>query len=159
MRSKWVLVTQSCQTLCNPMDCSSPGSSVHEDKDFPGKDTVVGCHFLLICISLILSIKESEWVKVTQSSPNLCDPMCYSLPGSSVLGILQARILEWVAFPFSRGSSQLRNQTRVSRMADSLWTELPGKSKNTGVGVARKHADKWKPTEYVQWIRSYRLLL
>ena len=40
-------------------------------------------------------------VKVTQSSPTLCDPMDYT-----VHGILQARILEWVAFPFSRGSSQ-----------------------------------------------------
>ena len=39
------LVTQSCPTLCNPMDCSLPGSSVH--RDFPGKNTGVGCHFLL----------------------------------------------------------------------------------------------------------------
>ena len=43
---------------------------------------------------------------VTQSCPVLCNPMDCSLPGSSVLGILQARILEWVAIPFSRGSSQ-----------------------------------------------------
>ena len=39
------LVTQSCQTLCNPMDCSPPGSSVHGDS--PGKNTGVGCHALL----------------------------------------------------------------------------------------------------------------
>ena len=45
-------------------------------------------------------------VWVTQSCPTLCDPMDYSLPGSSVHGILQARILQWVAMPFSRGSSQ-----------------------------------------------------
>ena len=43
-------------------------------------------------------------VKVTQSCPTLCDPMDYS-----VYGILQARILEWVAFPYSRGSSQPRD--------------------------------------------------
>ena len=43
--------------------------------------------------------------EVAQSSPTLCNPMDYSLPGSSVHGISQARILEWVAFPFSRGSS------------------------------------------------------
>ena len=42
---------------------------------------------------------------VTKSCPTLCDPMDYSLPGSSVHGILQARILEWVAMPSSRGSS------------------------------------------------------
>jgi len=53
----------------------------------------------------------------------------------TVYGILQARILEWVAFPFSRGSSQPREQTQVSRIvADSLPAELQGKPKNTGVG-------------------------
>ena len=49
--------------------------------------------------------------------------------------ILQARILEWVAFPFFRGSSQPRDQTQVSRIAaDSLPAEPQGKPKNTGVG-------------------------
>ena len=49
-------------------------------------------------------------------------PLDCSLPGSSVYGILQARILEWVAISFSRGSSRLRNQTRVSCIADRLFT-------------------------------------
>ena len=49
-----------------------------------------------------------------QLCPTLCDPMDCSPPGSSVHGILQARILEWVAIPFSRGSSQPRDQTQVS---------------------------------------------
>ena len=48
---------------------------------------------------------------VTQSCPILCNPMDYSPPGSSVHGILQARILEWVAISFSRGSSPPRDQT------------------------------------------------
>ena len=48
-------------------------------------------------------------VLVAQSCLTLCDPMDYSLPGSSVHGILQARILEWVAIPFSRVSSQPRD--------------------------------------------------
>ena len=52
--------------------------------------------------------------KSPQSCPTLCDPMDHSLPGSSVHGILQARIPEWVAMPFSRGSSQPRDGTRVS---------------------------------------------
>ena len=47
----------------------------------------------------------------------LCDPMDYSLPGSSVHGTLQAKILEWVAVPFSTGSSQPRNQPRVTCVA------------------------------------------
>ena len=52
--------------------------------------------------------------KVTQSCPALCDPMDCSPPGSSVHGILQARILEWVARPSSRGTSRPRNRTHVS---------------------------------------------
>ena len=50
---------------------------------------------------------------VTQLCSTLCKPMDSSLPGSSVHGILQTRMLEWVAMPFSRGSSQSRGQTRV----------------------------------------------
>ena len=53
-------------------------------------------------------------VKVVQSCPTLCNPIDCSPPGSSVHGILQARILEWIAIPFSRGSSWCRAQTQVS---------------------------------------------
>ena len=56
-------------------------------------------------------------VKVIQLCLTLCDPMNYT-----VHGILQARILEWVAFPFSRGSSQFRDQTQVSHIADGFFT-------------------------------------
>ena len=52
-----------------------------------------------------LSSKMSQRVKIAQSCPTLCDPLDCSPPGSSVHGILQARILEWVAISFSRGSS------------------------------------------------------
>ena len=54
--------------------------------------------------------------EVAQSCPILCDPVDCSLPGSSIHGILQARILEWVAISFSRGSSRPRDQTQVSRI-------------------------------------------
>ena len=54
---------------------------------------------------------------------NSCNPIDYSLPGSSVHGILQARILEWVAISFSRGSSQPRNWTRVSCIIGRLFTD------------------------------------
>ena len=60
-------------------------------------------------------------VLVTQSCPNSCDPMDCSPPDFSVHGILQARILEWVAVPFSRGSSQLRDQTHVFRFAGGFF--------------------------------------
>ena len=52
--------------------------------------------------------------KLLQSCPTLCDPMNYSLPGSSVYGILQARILEWAVMPSTRGSSRPKNGTCVS---------------------------------------------
>ena len=54
------------------------------------------------------------YVLVAQSCPTLGSPMDYSPPGSSVHGILQARTPKWVAIPFSRGSSQPRDQTLVS---------------------------------------------
>jgi len=57
-----------------------------------------------------------------QSCPTPCDPMDWSPPGSSVHGILPARILEWVAIPFSRESSQPRDRTQVSRNADGFFT-------------------------------------
>ena len=59
---------------------------------------------------------------VTQSCLTLCNPVGYSLPGSSIHGILQARILEWVAMPSSRGSSQPRDQTQVSCIAGGFFT-------------------------------------
>ena len=67
---------------------------------------------------------------VAQSCPTLCNPMDHTFHG-----ILQARILEWVAFPFSRGSSQPRNQTQVSRIPGKFFTSwATGKPKNTRVG-------------------------
>ena len=60
--------------------------------------------------------------QVTQLCPTLCHPMDCSPPGSSVHGILQARILEWVAILFSRGSSQPRDQTQVSHIAGGFFT-------------------------------------
>ena len=68
---------------------------------------------------LVREDKES-WkgkVKVAQLCPTLCDPMDYT-----VHGILQARILEWVTFPFSRGSSQPRDRSQVSPIAGGFFT-------------------------------------
>ena len=60
-----------------------------------------------------------QFSSVAQSCPTLCEPMDYI-----VHGILQARILEWVVFPFSRGSSQSRNQTQVSHIAGWFFTSF-----------------------------------
>ena len=70
---------------------------------------------------VLKNLLESE-SEVVQSCPTLCDPMDCSLPGSSVHGIFQAIVLEWIASSFSRGSSQSRDQTRVSRIVDRHFT-------------------------------------
>ena len=64
----------------------------------------------------------SKWVLVAQSCPTLCNPMDCSPPGSSVHGILQTRILEWVAISFSRGSSQPRDRTQMFCVAGRFFT-------------------------------------
>ena len=96
-------VSWSCQLLLLLLSCFShvqfcatPETADHEAHpappprpwDSPGKNTGVGCHFLLQCRKVK---SESE---VTQSCPTLCDPMDCSLPGSSIHGIFQARVLE-----------------------------------------------------------------
>ena len=69
---------------------------------------------------------------VTQSCPTLWDPMDYSLPGSSVHGIWQARILEWVAIPFSRGSSWPSNWTQVFCIVDRFFTDWRSEERRVG---------------------------
>ena len=78
---------QSRLTLCDPIDGSPPGAL--------GKNTGVGCHFLLQCMKVK---SESEVARC----PTLCDPMDCSLPGSSIHGIFQAGVLEWAAIAFSK---------------------------------------------------------
>ena len=70
---------------------------------------------------VLLVLKVKLKVLLTQSCPTLCDPTDRSPPGSSVRGILLARILEWVAIPFSRGFSQPRDRTQVSCIADRFF--------------------------------------
>ena len=75
-------------------------------------------------------------MKVSHSCPTLCDCILH--------GILQARIQEWVAFPFSRRSSQPREQTQVSHIAgDPLPAEPQGQPKNTGVGSLSLSLLQW----------------
>ena len=83
---------QSCPTLCDPINTSPAGSP---SLWFSGKNTGVVCHFLLQCMKVK---SESE---VAQSCLTPSDPMDCSLPGSSVHGMFQARVLEWGAITFS----------------------------------------------------------
>ena len=83
--------------------------------DSPGKNAGVGCHFPLQCMKVK---SESE---VTQLCPTLRDPMDCSLPGSSVHGIFQARVLEWVAIAFSNieGTKYLLDNLVFMRTLDT----------------------------------------
>ena len=88
---------------------------LHCPWDSPGKNTEVGCHFLLQCMKVK---SESE---VAQSCLTLSDPMDCSLPGSSVHGIFQARVLEWGAIALSQkgdDSEMIKDETR-SALIDS----------------------------------------
>ena len=79
---------------------------------------LVSCTKTSVCVCVCVCV----CVLVAQSCLTLCNPIDCSSPGSSVHGILQARILEWVAFPFSRGSSQPRDQSwGSSQPRDQSW--------------------------------------
>ena len=100
--------------------------------DSPGKNTGVGCHFFLQCMKVK---SESE---VTQSCLTLRDPMDCSLPGSSIHGIFQARVLEWGAIAFSSVHAKLLQLCLT--LCDPMDCSPPGSSvhgdspgKNTGV--------------------------
>ena len=131
-------VIQLCLILFDPM----PTRLLHH-WDFPGKNTGVCCHFLfseifptrgpdpdlLHCRQILYLWATGEPVlphrkkKVKVNSfPTLCDHMDYSLPGSFIHGIFQARVLEWIAISFSRGSSQLRDRTRDPHIAGRCFT-------------------------------------
>ena len=85
--------------FCHVRLCATPEMTAHQAPhpwDSPGKNTGVGCHFLLQCMK---AKSESE---VAQSCPTHSDPMDCSLLGSSIHGIFQARVLEWVAIQINK---------------------------------------------------------
>ena len=145
------------------MDYNLPGSSVHgifqariqewvavpctkgssKDQTCVSGVSCIGWQILYQCTTF----QGLTWPESHSSSVQLCDPMDCSLLGSSVHGILLARILEWVGVPFSRRSSQSRDQTWVSpiaggfftswatREAQEYWSGLPFPSPN--------NSDRW----------------
>ena len=135
-------VAQLCPTLCDPWTVAcqaspckgfswqdhwsglpfpSPGDLLDPGID-PGSptsqadSTIWATRETLISEMYSLTVPKVK-AKVTQSSPTLCNPIDYT-----VHGILQARILEWVAVPLSRGFSQPRDQTQVSNIAEGFFT-------------------------------------
>ena len=99
------LVTQSCLTLCDSMDCKLPGSSLHRDS--PGKNTRVGYYVLL-----------QGFFPIQGSNPGVqhCKWILYHLSHQG-----SPRILEWVVYPFSRGFSQPRNWTCIANGIYTIW--------------------------------------
>ena len=80
-------------------------------------------------------INTGKWSEVAQLCLTLCNPMDCSLPGSSIHGIFQARILEWVAISFSRRSSWPRDWTQVSRIIGRRFTIWATREAITTVGL------------------------
>ena len=127
-------VAQSCPTLCphglQPARLLCPrGFSRKEHWDglscpLPGDLSNPGIkpRSPTLQVDSVPSEPSCMHARSLQSCPTLCDPMDCSLPDSSVHGILQARIAEWVASSFSRGTSQARNRTRVSCTAGRFFT-------------------------------------
>ena len=89
-----VLVAQLCPTLCNPIDCSPPGPSVHGILQARTQERAA--------ISFSKRNYRKKEREATQLCLTLCNPMDCSLPGSPIHGIFQARVLEWVAISLSR---------------------------------------------------------
>ena len=112
----YVLVAQSCPTLCNPIDCSPTGPSTHG----------------------ILQTRTLEWVAISFSKrnqrkkesevihlcPTLCDPTDCSLPGSSIHGIFQAGVLEWAAISFSKIDNQQEFALWLRKLKQGLCINL-----------------------------------
>ena len=141
-----VLIIQSCPTLFNPMDYSLTGSSVHgifearilegvaisssRGSSQPRDQTCISCvscigsRFFTNCTTWEAPIYTECCVLSRFCRVRLCvtDPMDCSLLSSSVHRILQIRILKWVAIPFCRGSSRLRDQTCILCIADRFVT-------------------------------------
>ena len=121
--------------------------------DSPGKNTGVGFHFLLQCMKLK---SESE---VIQSCPTLSDPMDYSLPGSSIHGIFQARVLEWVAIAFSgfcisscqRKTIALTIQTFVGKVMSLFFNMLSRFVIGEGNGTPLQYSCLENPMDGEAW--------
>ena len=103
---------------------------------------------------IIDSLGKVKWNEVSRSCPTLCDTIDCSLPGSSVRGIFQAIVLEWIAISFSRGSSQPRARTRVSLIVDRRFTVWATREAN--VVFKSQHQLMYRASTDLKWpFRSF----
>ena len=108
------------------------GARTEGDCTATRREVLIGKKSPPLCFSGAHTPSVCMYTQSLQSCLNLCDPMDCNPPGSSVHGILQARILEWVAMPFSQGSSQPSDQTLIFCIAGRFFSaEPPGKPPHT----------------------------
>ena len=111
------LFTEFCHTVETKLACvSGKNPSFYKASKYP---------FLPNVLVMDHREKSLDLSTCNKNCPTLCDPMNCSPPGSSVHGILQARIQEWVAISFFRGSSQTRDRTHVSCIAGGFLSTEP----------------------------------
>ena len=143
----WILImacTHYWQLLSTPKPTATNHCKTH-------------CHFYCRVMKNVESrARLSEWVKVALSCLTLCNPMDHSPPGSSVHWILQARILEWVAYPFSRGTSRPRNQPGVSCITDEFFTSWVTQEAWHKVVSKEQHRRPWQGE--LDWITCHVVL-
>ena len=111
-----------------------------------------------------MSMKILKWSEVTQLYPTLCDPMDCSLPETSVHGIFQARVLEWVAISYSRVSSRPRDRTQVSCIVGRRFTVWATREAHEDLNLHLNRVDwevgeRWRDKEVVMKIQEAGLSL
>ena len=127
----WLVTTHSTALMNDPEvlqttrklnGCASSDYQRHNSSHFDSSSVTALCPYLYFPIIMIAAATKWSESEVAQSCPTLCDPMDGSPPGFTVHGILQARVLERAAIPFSRESSQPRDRTQVSCIAGRRFT-------------------------------------
>ena len=121
----------------------SPCSDSQASSPTPEFKSINSLALSLLYGPTLISIHAAAAVKSLELCPTLCDPIDRSPPGSPIPGILQARTLEWVAISFSRGSSQPRDRTQVSR--------IPGRRFNLWATREAPNKESWAPKNWCFW--------
>ena len=139
-----------CSLCAGPL---SPQDSLHLDNRLVAYSSTYPEHYLVhseCWMYIVCACSVAQSYPIAQSCPTLCSPMDYSLSGFFVHGIFQARILEWVAIPYSRGSSQLRDRTQVSYIGRQVLYHYTTREARNGACLAVK-SRLWS---YTTWVES-----
>ena len=131
MGALWQLPLSTSMDTASPIIFLQPADLIEGQGQMEGKSDMKNKLLLQLVSSLLWVLyglnhlpkwSEVKWSEFAQLCLTLCDPMDCSLSGFSVYGIFQAKVLEWVAISFSRGSSWPRDRTQVSHIAGRCFT-------------------------------------